>query len=99
MKINPIISYTPSYFADLSKNSNGLNAVKDSVGQCNTFSAQYSQISFEGKKKDVQDYKNFRKMYNNFSPEAEDIYENGKNIAKRLGSKEHETCHSSLATS
>lgn len=98
MKINPIISYTPSYFADLSKNSNGLNAVKDSVGQCNTFSAQYSQISFEGKKKDVQDYKNFRKMYNNFSPEAEDIYENGKNIAKRLGSKELETWHLYLAT-
>lgn len=98
MKVNPIISYTPTYYDNLVEKQKKLssNPIKTKENISNNL--YYSPINFEGRKKDRQDYKNLRTVTSSFTPESEDLYELGKTIAKRTGSKELETWHLYLAS-
>ena len=98
MKINPIGSYVPSYYENRVKNSSQ-NKIEETKSDSKYSSMPfYENISFEGKRKDRQDYKNLREMVNSFTPESEDVYELGKTIAKQTGSRELETWHLYLAS-
>ena len=98
MKINPINSYLPTYYENKTKHFDYTKIKKaENISPYNSM-CFHSPISFEGKRKDWQDYKNLKLLTKNFSPEAEDIFNLGKNIAKELGSKELETWHLYLAS-
>lgn len=98
MKINPIGSYVPSYYENRVKNLSQ-NKIEETKSDSKYSSMPfYSNISFEGKRKDRQDYKNLKEMVNSFTPESEDVYELGKTIAKQTGSRELETWHLYLAS-
>ncbi len=94
MKIDSIGSYKPSYYlsnqkAELAPNKNDLTTSNNAT----SLVIKPYDVAFLGQKKDFDDFKYMRRLKKNFSPEAENIYELGKEVAKKTGSSELETWH------